>query len=135
MIRLAEERDVPRIRELHARIEERMEQKMDLPAIDDPAMLGFWVVEREGVVTQFFYIERALELCMGGEDPDGIDELREFQRYLVALMVKSKARVLHSHIPGQFPRIGKHLEDSGFTWTGFEHFILGLVEKSPMEKP
>lgn len=106
-----------------------MGAKMDLPEIDDPAMLGFWVQERDGIVTRFFYIERALEFCTGGEDVEGIEELRQFQRCLVALMVKSKARVLHCHVPGQFPRTGKHLEDSGFTWTGYEHFMLGLVER------
>lgn len=129
MIRQAEPRDVPRIRELHAEIEKKMGRKMDLPAIDDLAVLGFWVQERNGIVVRFFYLERGVEFCTGGEDAEGIEELRQFERCLIALLVKSRARVLHCHVPQQFPNTGRHLEHSGFERTGYEHFILGLMEK------
>jgi hypothetical protein len=130
MIREAEERDVPRIKELHGLIEVTMGKKMDLPTIDDPAMLGFWVVEIDGTVEQFFYIEKALEICFGGSNPHATLEVMEFQAKLVNIMLKSKIRMLHCHVPQEFPDVGKHLEDerSGFTRTGYEHFHLGLVQ-------
>jgi len=118
---------MPRIRQLHAQIEKRMGATMDLPDVKNPAILGYWVVQRNDRVVQFFYIERCLEICFGGADPQAMELVRRFQHEAVQIMLASKARVLHCHVPPQFTAPQQHLKETHFDATGYQHWMLGLV--------
>lgn len=127
-VRAATKADEPRIRELHAEIEERLGRKMDLPAVDDPAILLFWVAEAEGELIGFHYQERAVEMCHGGLDPRATLAFQARQGEVFRLARELGVRFVHCQVPKEFGPVGRHLEASGFESTAekYEHYVLDL---------
>lgn len=142
MIRKATPEDMPRIRELHAETEERIGMKMDLPEVGDRAILGFWVVEREGRIVKAFYEEMGIEHVEIGTDALSAASVWRFQQDVFHAARTKGARYLHCLIPpalDSWPgrilframrflmsrtagRIGMYLSKSGFKKTGFIHY-------------
>lgn len=122
MIRAATSADLPRIRELHQQLENQAAQKFDLPDIGDAALLGFWVVEKDGEIINGFYIEKLLEFCMIGSDPEGTAEIIKFQAERLAEAQKIGARYVHCNVPPDMEEaIYPHLEKNQFEATGLVH--------------
>jgi hypothetical protein len=133
---------MPRIRELHAETEKRIGMKMDLPEVGDRAILGYWVVERDGVMIKGWYEEMGIEHVEFGQDAEGTAEVRGFQEHVFQMAGDRGARVLHCLVPPAIDsriarflfwclrriasrasrRVGRHLQKSGFTMTGFMHY-------------
>lgn len=142
MIRAAVVEDMPRIRELHAETERRIGMKMDLPECSDAAILGCWVVEREGVIVSGWYDEMCIEHVEFGSDAAARAEVRGFQEEVFEAVRQKGGRYLHTLVPpaldsglgralfrctvflmsGTARKIAKHLKKSGFEPSGFMHF-------------
>jgi hypothetical protein len=141
-IRAAVPADMPRLRELHAITEAKVGMKMDLPEVGDPAILSYWVVERDGVITTGWYEEKAIEHCQIGDDPEATAVIRDFQETLFEMARNKGARFIHCLVPpamesrrGRWAwrvllwfmtkasrRVGRHLMKSGFQKTGLVHY-------------
>jgi hypothetical protein len=100
----------------HAEIEEKLGEKLDLPRVDDPAILEYFVVEDEdGKIIGGLYLEKSIRQCHYGLDPRATLALREMQE---AIYVNSRAagvRFIHCQVPTVMAEsITPHLEDAGF---------------------
>jgi len=142
MIRRATRDDMPRLRELHAETEKRIGMKMDLPEVGDRAVLGFWVVERDGKIVRAFYEEIGIEHVEVGTDALSAQEVWRFQQNVFNQAQAKGARYLHCFVPPALDswlgkllfrlmlfltsrtagRIGMYLYQSGFRKTGFIHY-------------
>lgn len=141
-IRKATPEDMPRIRELHEQTEERIGMKMDLPEVGDPAILNYWVIERNGEVVKASYEEKCIEHVEIGTDTLSTHEMwSERERFYEAARNKG-ARYIHCLVPPALDswigkllfraaafltsrtarRVGRMLEASGFKTTGMIHY-------------
>ena len=131
-IRAATPADMPRIRQLHAGIEDLMGKKMDLLDLesecDKRALLGMWVTEEDGVIIEGFYLEKVGELCFFGREPRSTAEVRKHQELFFEMARRAGMRFIHCQVPKEFDRVGKHLDDSGFadTTAAYTHYVLDL---------
>lgn len=127
-IRQATPEDWPGILKCHAQVEEKVGMKMDLPTLDDPAILVFEVAECDGEITNFQYQEKAIEYCMGGTDPRGTAAFKARVPELFAGAKHIGIRFIHCAIPVECEAVGKHLEDAGFysTAESLRYFKLDL---------
>lgn len=89
-------------------------------------LLEMWVVEIEGEIVNAFYIEKALEFCMVGRDPRGTAAVKRFAEGPINVAQDMGLRVIHCHVPPEFPDVWKHLGDMDFFRTGYEHFHIRL---------
>lgn len=89
-------------------------------------LLEMWVVEIEGEIVNAFYIEKALEFCMVGRDPRGTAAVKRFAESPINVAQDMGLRVIHCHVPPEFPDVRKHLGDMDFFATGYEHFHIRL---------
>lgn len=89
-------------------------------------LLEMWVVEIEGEIINAFYIEKALEFCMIGRDPRGTAAVKQFAEGPINVAQDMGLRVIHCHVPPEFPDVRKHLGDMDFFATGYEHFHIRL---------
>jgi hypothetical protein len=128
LIRQATPEDWPGILKCHAQIEEKVGAKMDLPGLDDPAILVFEVAELDGEVISFSYQEKAIEYCMGGTDPRGTAAFKARVPVLFRGAKQLGVRFIHCAVPVDCAAVGKHLEDSGFysTAESLRYFKLDL---------
>jgi hypothetical protein len=132
VIRPAAPEDMPRILPLHRQTERHVGMEMDLPGVDDPAILGYWVVERDGVIVKAFYEEMCIEHV----------EIWGFQKTVFASASAKGCRYLHCFVPPAIDgwlsrllfrglmfltsrtarRIGLYLKAAQFKKTGFIHY-------------
>lgn len=113
-IRQATEEDWPAIMKCHAEVEERVGIKMDLPTLDDPAILIFEVAVCDEEVIGFSYQEKAIEYCMGGTDPRSTAAFKARVPELFRGAKQIGIRYIHCAVPVECPGVGKHLESAGF---------------------
>jgi hypothetical protein len=125
------------IRRLHAETEKLIGMKMDLPEVGDPAILGFWVIEVNGVVVRAWYAEKCIEYCQIGASSFSAEVFRHRETIFQGA-AQAGARYIHCNVPPQldswFGRtlfrlmlwfasktsriIGRYLKDAGFHPTG-----------------
>lgn len=132
-VRVATEEDMPAIRELHGQIEGALGQhgKMDLPEVADPAVLEFFLSERDGQAVTGLYIEKCVEMCFVGMDPEGTAALREITARIFQQSAEAGVRFAHCLVPAEMAEaVGKHLEKSGFKATGFVHYRRPLQKEA-----
>lgn len=142
LIRKATPEDMPRIRELHAQTEQLVGMKMDLPEVGDSSLIDFWVVERDGRVMKFMYLEKCTEYVEGGIDPLSAQAVWRFREELFSIAARKGARYVHSLIPPALDGwtgkllfrfamfltsrtsrlIGWYLKETGFKKTGMVHY-------------
>lgn len=142
MIREATPEDMPAIRRCQGATEKRIGMKMDLPEVGDKAILGYWVVERNGEIVKAFYEEKCIEHVEIGTDVEAVAEIRAFQQNVFDVAQSHGTRYLHALVPpalDSWPgrmlfrsirflmsktagKIGKQLFKSGFRKTGFIHY-------------
>lgn len=127
-IRQATTEDWPGILKCHAQIEEKLGTKLDLPELDDPAILVWEVAELDGEVISFQYQEKAIEYCMGGTDPRGTAAFKARVPTLFRGAKQIGIRFIHCAVPVECQAVEKHLEDSGFysTAESLRYFKLDL---------
>lgn len=142
MIRPAKKEDMARIRELHAETEARIGFEMDLLEVGDPAVLGYWVVIRDGKIVKAFYEEKCIEHVEIGTDSLSAGEVWRFQNIVFNAARAKGTRFIHTLIPPALDgwvsrlifrllmwlqtktakRIGAYLKKAQFTQTGFIHY-------------
>lgn len=142
MIREATPEDMPRIRAIQAETEKRIGMKMDLPEVGDKAILGYWVVERNGKIVKAFYEEKCIEHVEIGVDVEAVAEIRAYQESVFRAAENKGTRYLHCFVPPALDsrlgkmlframrllmsktagKIGRQLLKSGFKKTGFIHY-------------
>lgn len=127
-IRQATPEDWPGILKCHAQIEEKVGTKLDLPELNDPAILVFEVAVCDGEIISFSYQEKAIEYCMGGTDPRGTAAFKARVPELFRGAKQIGIRFIHCAVPAECEAVGKHLEDSGFysTAESLRYFKLDL---------
>lgn len=113
--REAKAEDYPAIQLCHRALEERLGKKFDLAKFDDPAILGWMVAERDGVVVQFLTLEKALELKMGGFDAEALDRLIEEAGEITEPARKAGIRWIHCPVPAEVEKpISRYLRRAQF---------------------
>jgi hypothetical protein len=127
-IRQAVAEDWPGIVKCHAQVEEKVGMKMDLPTLDDPAILIFEVAVCDEEVISFSYQEKAIEYCMGGTDPRGTAAFKARVPELFRGAKHIGIRYIHCAVPVECPEVEKHLEATGFysTFKSLKYFKLDL---------
>lgn len=109
--------DWPQIKARHAEIEALAGHALDLPDFDDPAILEWVVVERDGQIIGGLYLEKSIRQCHFGRDPEATIAMNSWQAGILASSKAAGARFVHVSIPTDIPGwidISRHLEDSGY---------------------
>jgi hypothetical protein len=103
--------DYPAILKCHQETEQKVGHDLDLPPFNAPSMLIWMVAEREEKVVQFFFIERCVELRLGGSDVEALQELIKESRDILHATKAAQIRYLHCCVPeGLEEQIGRHLK-------------------------
>lgn len=116
-VRPATMADMPAIVKSHGEIEQALGQLLDLPDVDDPAMLGYWVVERDGEVIGGLYLEKSIRQCHFGLDPEATAELTKMQPQILASSKEAGCRFVHVSIYREMETaedISRHLKSAGY---------------------
>lgn len=108
---------MPAIRARHAEIEALAGESLDLPEVTDPAMLGYWIVEEDGVITGGLYLEKSVRQCHFGLSAKATAELNALQADILQSSKDAGVRFVHVSVPKALPTaeaISRHLESSGY---------------------
>lgn len=98
--RVAVAEDFPGIQRCHHALEEKLGEEMDLPAFTHPAILAWFVAERDGEIVQFSTVERLVEFRMGGEDREAMDLFLDTLAHDILRNTKAAGiRYLHVCVP------------------------------------
>lgn len=101
----------------HGQIEDSVGQLLDLPDVDDRAILGYWVVERDGQIIGGLYLEKSIRQCHFGLDPEATAELTKKQPEILAAAKEAGARFAHVSIWRDLPTaedLSRHLKNAGY---------------------
>jgi hypothetical protein len=107
--------DYAGILKCHHELEDKLGQEMDLPKFSDPAVLVWMVAERDGEIVQFLTMERLVEMRMGGDDVEALQELIKQAPAVLAKTRQAGVRFLNCPVPRAMEKnIGRHLKPVGF---------------------
>jgi len=116
-VRPATMADMEQIVRCHGEIEQAVGQLLDLPDVDDPAILAYWVVERDGQIIGGLYIEKSPRQCHFGLDPEATAALTAAQPEILKSSKEAGARFVHVSIYRDLPNaadISRHLKNAGY---------------------
>ena len=115
MWREARVEDYPEIIFCHRDLEALAGETLDLPAFDHPAVLQWLVAERDGKIVQFAYVEKLVEMKMGGCDKEAMRSMVHTMGPQILVATRAaKIRWLHVTVPPKFVRtIARHLKRAG----------------------
>lgn len=117
IVREATPEDMPAIRRCHGEIEAQVGESLDLLDVEDPATLGYFVVEEDGVVIGGVYFEKSIRQCHFGISPKATAALRSHQDEILEISKRAGVRFVHCDVFRTMEAadaIGKHLEQSGY---------------------
>ena len=98
--RAATKDDYPGIERCHHALEAKLGEEMDLPAFAHPAILAWFVAEREGEIVQFSTLEGVVEFRMGGCDREALQEmLQSMGPEILANTRAMQTRFIHIPVP------------------------------------
>jgi hypothetical protein len=109
--------DMPAIERCHQEIEALVGQSLDLPKIDDPAILEYFVAEKDGEVIGAMYLEKSVRMCFVGVNPEATAAFRAETDFILASSKAAGVRFVHCEIWKDLPEaesISKQLNKSGF---------------------
>ncbi|PSH02858.1 MAG: hypothetical protein CXZ00_15305 [Acidobacteria bacterium] len=117
IIRPATAKDFPALEQLHRELEQKLGHVMDLPAIDDPAILEWFVVEQEGEILDAFYFEKNIQQVRLGYNPAATAALQTLLPEIYMSCWNKGVRSLFICVPkgvGAAANIASHAELNGF---------------------
>lgn len=94
-----------------------MGETLDLPAVDDAAILEFYVVEKDGAIIGGMYLEKSVRQCHFGLSPEATAALLPIQDQVLASSKEAGVRFIHCQIPRNLPlfeQVSRHLEKAGY---------------------
>jgi hypothetical protein len=117
IVRPATKADMPAIVKCHGEIEQAVGQLLDLPDVDDAAILDYWVVERDGEVIGGLYLEKSIRQCHFGTDPEATAALAQHEIEILAASRAAGVRFAHCSVFNDLPtaeNISRHLKALGY---------------------
>lgn len=98
--RLYKESDQEAVLALHAKMEERIGRKMDLPDLLSEPVICAVVREEHGVIAHCIFLEAEVEACAIGEKPLSPMDLKEaVAQYLLPIAKHYKLRIVRAFVP------------------------------------
>jgi len=116
-VRIATPEDMPSIEQCHREIEALVGEGLDLPKVDDPAILEYFVAEKDGQVIGAMYLEKSVRMCFVGTSAEATAAFRAETDFILASSRAAGVRFVHCSIWGSLPEAGsisKQLNKSGF---------------------
>lgn len=112
--RVALDTDYPAIVACHQQLEQKLGTELDLPRFDAPSILAWMVAVRDEQIVQFYFIERCVELRMGGMDHEALQALIQDAPAILGATRDAGIRFMHCCVPPDVEEnIGRHLGRAG----------------------
>lgn len=105
------------IRRCHAEVEAVAGQELDLPEVTDPAILAYYVVEKDGQIIGGLYLEKSIRQCHFGLSFEATKELQDHQADILASSKEAGVRFVHCSVYKDIPtteKISQHLDKAGY---------------------
>jgi hypothetical protein len=116
-VRIATPADALDIGQCHQEIEALVGQELDLPTVGDPAILEYFVAEKDGQVIGALYLEKSVRMCFVGTSAEASAAFRAKTEMILASSGAAGVRFVHCSIWKDLPEaetISKQLAKSGF---------------------
>jgi hypothetical protein len=116
-VRIATPEDMPAIRDCHTQIEALVGESLDLPKVEDPAILEYFVAEKDGQVIGAMYLEKSVRMCFVGISAEASAAFRAHTDMILASSQAAGVRFVHCSIWKDLPEaeaISKQLDKSDF---------------------